>query len=678
MFPGTNLIFYSGVFNLNFKNQSVRRYLLIILCSLSLLQGKAQIINKKPLSPRQTDYIITAVLDPDTKKVTGTLKAYWINQSQDLVPDIQMHLYMNAFKNKNTTLNREMGVRDSVKDPEAGNIEILKFTDRTGSDLLHSMRFISPDDGNSSDQTVADIILPKPAKPGDTVFINIDFDTKLPILTRRTGYKGDFFFVAQWFPKFGVYENAGMRYATTGGWNCHQFHANSEFYSNHSVYDVTITVPKKYVVGTGGLLMRTDSAETGKNKTLSYRAEDIVDFAWTAWPGYAKYTDKWENINLTLLIPWERADQVKRQFTAVKNALEYFAKNVGPYPWPYLTVVDPPAKGAPSGGMEYTTIFTSTSSYMMPKYIHLPEMVTIHEFGHAYFMGILASNEFEEPWLDEGVNSFWEERIVDHYYGENSGMIDLPWFKVADKSIGRLSYVHSDGRQLVSNMEYSWNYPHETYSMMSYKKTATCLYTLMGIVGEETTNEIFREYYKKWAFRHPSGTDFIDVVNEVVTRMNGNKYGKDMNWFFDQTVFGTGLCDYKAVSLKNVISESTIDTVITADSARKDQKKEIQYFKSEVELERAGDVMLPVEILIHFNNGDEIRESWDGKSRVKDYEYSGPRKIEWVKIDPEYKIRMDINFINNSIADNPDVIPVRKLTNSLITFLEFFISIFSL
>ena len=108
-----NLIFFSGVFNLNFINQLVRRYLLIIICSLSLIQCKAQIINKKPLSQRQTDYIITAVLDPDTKKVTGTLKAYWINQSQDLVPDIQMHLYMNAFKNKNTTLNREMGVRDS-------------------------------------------------------------------------------------------------------------------------------------------------------------------------------------------------------------------------------------------------------------------------------------------------------------------------------------------------------------------------------------------------------------------------------------------------------------------------------------------------------------------------------------------------------------------------------------
>lgn len=658
--------------------QHVKIYILIILCFPFVVQGRAQIINKQPLSTRQTNYRISAELNPDTKKVTGAMQAFWVNMSTDIVPDIQMHLYINAFKNRNTTLNREMGVQDFIKEPEAGSIDILKFTDRAGNNLLPNLKYIRPDDGNISDQTVVDIILPKPALPGDTVFINVDFITKLPVLTRRTGYKDDFYFVAQWFPKFGVYEKAGMRYAVKGAWNCHQFHANSEFYSNHSSYDVTITVPKKFVVGTCGLLMKEDSTGSGNTKTFSYRAEDIVDFAWTAWPGYVKFTDKWENVSITLLIPLERENQVRRQFTSVKYALEYYTKNVGPYPWPYLTIVDPPAKGAPSGGMEYTTLFTSTSSYMMPSFIHMPEMVTIHEFGHVYFMGILASNEFEEPWMDEGINSFWEERIVDHYYGENSGLIDHPWFKLADKSVGRLSYVHSEGRQLVSNKEFSWNYPHGTYDMMSYEKTATWLYTLMGIVGEQTIDDIFKEYYRKWAFRHPSGKDFIDVVNDVVTKKHGDKYGKDLNWFFDQTVYGTGLCDYKATRLSNIISKSPADTIASADSSVKDRKKSPPYYKSKVELERSGDVMLPVDVLIHFDNGDEILENWDGKSRFKDFEYSGTRKIQWVKIDPDYKIRMDINYINNSITESPDMVPVRKLTNRLLSFMEFFISIFSL
>ena len=227
-------------------------------------------------------------------------------------------------------------------------------------------------------------------------------------------------------------------------------------------------------------------------------------------PGYAVYTDEWKHVKITLLLPAERKNQVERQFQAVKNALEYLESNVGPYPWPHLTFVDPPSKGSGAGGMEYTTIFTSASSFIMPSFFHMPEMVTIHEFGHSYFMGILASNEFEEPWLDEGINSFWEARIVDHYYGKNSGMLDLPFFKIADKSMSRTSYLSSGSRQVISNNEYSWNYPHGTYGMMSYMKTATWLYTLMGIVGEETTNEIFREYYRKWAFRHPIRKRFCE------------------------------------------------------------------------------------------------------------------------------------------------------------------------
>ena len=97
----------------------------------------------------------------------------------------------------------------------------------------------------------------------------------------------------------------------------------------------------------------------------------------------------------------------------------------------------------------------------------------------------------------------------------------------------------------------------DTYSMMSYSKTAVCLRTLMGIVGEETTDDIFRQYYKEWAFRYPSGRDFINVVNEVVKKNCGDKFGPDMNWFFDETLFGTGICDYKVSDITNKRIESS-------------------------------------------------------------------------------------------------------------------------
>jgi hypothetical protein len=654
--------------NIRVRNTFISTVLLLFMICVS----NAQIINKEPLSSRITGYKIDAKLDPVTKIVDGSMEAFWVNNSSETVADIQMHLYANAYKNNKSTLYIESGFSPGGDSTAYGWIDINSFTGKDGSDLLPLIQFISPDDGNPFDRTVIKLNLPVAARPGDTVFVRIDFQTKLPSRIRRSGYTDDFFFVGQWFPKFGVYEPAGMRYRIIGGWNCHQFHENSEFYSNHSVYDVKITVPNEYVVGTGGMLI-SEAPGTEGTKTLTFRAEDIVDFAWTAWPGYKVFTDQWEHVKITLLIPEERTEQVARQFKAVKNALEYMTENVGPYPWPYLTFADPPSKGSGAGGMEYTTLFTSMSSYRMPEFRHIPEMTTVHEFVHAYFMGILASNEFEEPWMDEGITSFFEQRIMDHYWGENSGMIDHPMLKVSDKSSGRTSYVQSPHRQLVSNNEFSWNYPLGTYGMMSYQKAATWLQTMMGIVGEETTKEIYREYYRKWAFRHPAGRDFINVVNEVVKKNPGYKSGNDMNWFFDQVLYGTGICDYSVAGFRNNRYEKPQGDFEDADTTLQGYSYADSLYKAVVKLERLGEVMLPVDVLVHFSNGEEVLESWDGKSKVREFSYVGVRKIDWVKIDPEFRILMDVNYINNSMTDEPDRVPVKRISTKFVSFLQFLI-----
>jgi aminopeptidase N len=302
-------------------------------------------------------------------------------------------------------------------------------------------------------------------------------------------------------------------------------------------------------------------------------------------------------------------------------------------------------------------------------------MVTVHEFGHAYFMGILASNEFEEPWLDEGVNSYWEERIMDHYYGSNSGLMNNKLLKVSDKTFARLAYTMSPARQTISNNEYSWNYPHGTYSMMSYQKTATWLHTLTGIVGEETMNNVFREYYKRWAFKHPSGRDFVNVVNEVVKKEHGEEFGADMNWFFDQTLYGTGICDYKVYGINNWKYHKPEGKTETADTVENVWSYPDSLYIAVAQLERVGEVMLPVDVLIHFTNGDEVLEKWDGKARYKNYKYTGYREIKWVKIDPEFKIRMDVNYNNNSMTEEPDRKPLHRLINKMIAFVQFYLSI---
>ena len=660
----------------------MRKFILILMLTAPFML-KGQIVLETPLSERLTGYDIDAVLYPETHIVSGEMTAWWVNNSEMPVGEAMMHMYLNAFSSNMSTFNSRSSVAVGGRWSPSGNdgwgwVKIRSMADGQGNDLNGAMSFVSPDDGNIYDKTVLRVDLPEPIAPGDTLRLKITFDSKLPSPIVRTGYADDFFFVGQWFPKFGVYETAGMRQREADGWNCHQFHSNSEFYANYAVYNISVTLPKEYVTGSGGMLI--EEIDLSENmKKIIWRAEDIVDFAWTAWPGYKVLTKKWNDVDITLLTTAKGLTKADAQFEAVIYALEYLGERVGPFPWPHLTFVDPPLAGAGAGGMEYTTLFTSSGGGFIPSFIKMAEMVTIHEFGHSYFMGIMASNEFEEPWLDEGVNSYWEQRIVDHYYGDGYGLVKLPFLKMSDRGQGRIGYITSPSRSIATNDLPSWMYPHNTYSMMSYSKAAVWLHTLEGIIGTETMDNVFREYYRRWSFRHPSGRDFIAVVNDVVRKEHGDRFGENMNWFFDQVLYGSGVCDYRLSGISNTKIRS-YSGIIEGDSVTymsSDRKNDTLYL-SRVSMERLGEVTLPVEVLIGFDNGDEVLETWDGKASFKDFEYTGTRKAVWAKIDPQDKIDLDVNRINNSYTDKTDRTASRRMTNKFIFLVQMMISMFTL
>ncbi|MBM3420710.1 MAG: M1 family metallopeptidase, partial [Bacteroidetes bacterium] len=346
------------------KSKYSKRVIIAVMTLSVINLMQAQIVLREPLSPRITGYSLDVKLDDKSGIIAGTIDAFWVNTSPSPVSEARLHMYMNAFRSNRSTYNGITGAPPSRLKSDYGWIDILDLADAEGNDLASGMEFISPDDGNEYDKTVLRVSLAVPVDPGDTLKLSGRFETKLPASISRTGFKKDFFFVAQWFPKFGVFEQS--RSSGEWAWNCHQFHRTSEFYANHSAYDVTITLPEKYVVGTGGIILSEELMPEGL-KRQTWRAEDIVDFAWTAWPRYEVYHDRWNHVSITLLIAPGRKQQVKRHLGAVKNTLEYLTQRVGPYPWPHVTVVDPPAAGQGAGGMEYTTLFTSSGIGFMPR-----------------------------------------------------------------------------------------------------------------------------------------------------------------------------------------------------------------------------------------------------------------------------------------------------------------------
>ena len=233
----------------------MRRVLSIsFLACLAAAATAAQSLPER--SDRVVDYQISVALDPSKHELTGRQTLTWRNPSTtDAVSELQFHLYLNAFKNTKSTFVKESGGQlrgDEMAKDGWGWIDITSLRTATGADLKPTLAFIQPDDGNKDDQTVARVTLPEPVPPGGSVTLEMAFTSRLPQVFARTGHKDDFYLAGQWFPKLGVYEPAGMRGRETGGWNCHQFHANSEFYADFGTYAVDITVPSHYIVGATG------------------------------------------------------------------------------------------------------------------------------------------------------------------------------------------------------------------------------------------------------------------------------------------------------------------------------------------------------------------------------------------------------------------------------------------
>jgi len=652
------------------------RYIIIFI----LLLANQFIIHSqdsKALSSRNANYTMDVSLDTEKKTINGQMQLNWRNISSDTIMDLQFHLYLNAFKNTESTFMKESGGSfrgDRAEEDELswGYCDITDMQVKDGENLTSRIKFIQPDDQNTKDQTVIRVPLSDSIFPGETITINIKFVSKLPKIFARTGFVGNYFFAGQWFPKIGVYEPAGMRYAKKGGWNCHQFHANSEFYADYGVYIVNITVPQDYIVGASGL--KIDEKIFNNEKTVKYRADDVIDFAWTASQRYIEINDKWEDVNIRLLIQPEHKDMAERHFESAKAALDYFTRHLGPYPYPNLTIIDPPLSGSGSSGMEYPTLITAGDApAWMPNGIRLTEMVTIHEFGHQYFMGILATNEFEEAWMDEGMNTYFETLIMDATYGKKTAMFDFAGIRIGDTEMQRISYVHSNSRKNAESYRYAWDYKHGGYAMMSYSKPATFMNTLHRLVGNECMDEIMKTYYKRWKFRHPCTNDFISIVNEVVTKKHGDKFGKDMDWFFNQVLYGSNICDYKLQRITNTKIEKPNGLFdkdgkkVKLSELETDSLKE---YESKVIVTRLGEVIMPVEVLIRFENGQEIIKTWDGAARSFEFKFLSNSKIAFAQIDPEDKIQIDVDFANNSIQLEQNTNPIWKYTVKFLFWLQ--------
>ena len=604
------------------------------------------------------DYEIEVVLDPETHRLEGVETIRWRNRTDAATDELYVHLYLNAFAGSRTTFMRELQWRSLRNRTESGGdwgwirIERLIFDD--GSDLLAAMEFARPDDNNPDDFTLARVPLPRVVEPGGVVEIELEFEAQLPWIIARTGFVGDFHLVGQWFPKLAVFEGEG-------GWNNHQFHASSEFFADFGSYLVSMTIPENWVIGATGIEVRSGAQDAGQ-RTVVYRAERVHDFAWCTAPADLMevvetdfepgrdvpmpWLDRARNLldlgaadlelppmRLRLMVPREQKKMVPRMVRAARLSVAWFGLFYGAYPYPQLTIISPPTGAEEAGGMEYPN-FIATGADRLDAFPPFSwssdiEALTVHEYGHQYFQGLLASNEFEEAWLDEGVTS----------YAEISCMTAIATDGLVPE-IASFNYWGSERMSLaitrlpVTVARKAWEYRNRwNYYLASYTKMALALRTIEGLIGPEAMARGMRTYFERFSFRHPTGSDLVEVLSETS--------GKDLGPFFDQAVYGDSVPDWSVLSVSHRRPQPADGFGWDGESWREFEEEQTtdettdDSWQVDLQLARRGDFVGPVDVELRWSDGTIERRIWDSQTRWVRWRLEGSSRLEQVVIDPD-------------------------------------------
>jgi len=623
------------------------------------------------------DYEIEVSLDPDTHRLQASERIRWTNTTATPTEEIYLHLYLNAFASSETTFMRELGgssLRSRVALSDGwGWVRIERMVLDDGADLMPKVEFMRPDDGNADDFTVARVALPRVVEPGGVVEIDLEFSAQLPRIIARTGVEGDFHLVGQWFPKLGVFEGEA-------GWNCHQFHASSEFFADFGAYRVSITLPENWVLGATGVEAGSAPADSGR-RTVVYRAERVHDFAWCAAPpdlmevvetdfspgrdvpirwleraqsllGLSAAELELPPMRLRLMVPRAQRVLAPRMVRAARLSVAWFGLFYGPYPYPQLTIVSPPKGAEEASGMEYPT-FIATGANRLDAYPPFSwssdiEAVTVHEFGHQYFQGMLASNEFEEAWLDEGVNTFAELECMTAIAAD--GLVPeirpFPYWGAERLSLAVPQVPVKVGVR-------AWDYRRRwTYYLASYAKTGVALRTVEGLIGPAEMARGLRSYFDRHAFGHPSGGDLVAALSDAA--------GQDLGPFFEQAIWSDAVPDWAVTSVRQRSPKTTGgfswdggEWRALEDAEADDGQSDVDTWLVDVELARLGDFVGPVEVELTWADGASERRTWVGEERWVRWKIEGSERLAQVVVDPDGVWALETRRADNYWRDEP-------------------------
>lgn len=529
--------------NCSVHDSSMKSSLTIALVFIALS------LNAQEYFQQEVDYVISVTLNDTEHSLRGNIQITYTNNSPDALNEMYFHLWPNAYSSRNTGLGKQKRERGDFdlefsEASDRGRIDSIAFS--VDGVLVNHLLY----DGQVD---VVRFDLPSPLAAGASIEISTPFHVKIPSADfSRLGHVGQSYQITQWYPKPAVFDR--------DGWHPMSYLNQGEFYSEFGNFDVSIALPQNYLIGATGelqtksersfLLEKAEFTESkpwkekendfpessAEFKTLRYTQNNIHDFAWFADKRFnvihqefalesGKQVDGWVFFTNAHAEAWAGSMEY------LVDGTRHYSKYVGDYPYSQVSVVD--GTLAAGGGMEYpmVTVINGTSN---KKGL---ERVIVHEIGHNWFYGILGSNERENPWMDEGVNSYYEDRFFKEKYprgesnfikllsGEGDGMQELAYRYTACR--------HQDQTLSISSDDYS----SVNYGAMVYSKGAMVMGHLNSVLGNDGFDEAMHSYFKNWRFKHPAPSDMRRSLEEST--------GQDLSWMFDGLIKSNMKVDHK-------------------------------------------------------------------------------------------------------------------------------------
>lgn len=578
---------------------------------ISLITGT---LNSQTRWQQQVDYNMDVELNVETNKFNGTQTLVYTNNSPDTLNQMFYHLYFNAFQP-----GSKMDVRSrTIKDPDKrvqDRISKLK-EDEIGFQQIESLTMNELACKYNVEGTVLQVQLPQPILPGEEAVFKMKFNGQVPLQIRRSGRdnkEGIRYTMTQWYPKAAQYDFQG--------WHANPY-VGREFYGIFGKFDVRITLDKSYVVASTGVL--TEKNTTEDKTTHRYVAENVHDFAWAADPDYKH--DSVQVENGPLLRFFYQTDTLAQQWRDIQpkvvSLFSMMNERFGKYPYPEFSVIQ-----GGDGGMEYPMCTMILGHGKEKGKVGL----IAHEAFHNWYYGVIATNEFKYPWMDEGFTSYAEAMIMHDLYEEDA-------VNPLARSYGNLRYMANQEWEEPMSTPADFFNTNIAYGINSYSKGAVTLHQLSYIIGREAFDRGIKRYFEEWKFKHPTPMDFQRVMEKVS--------GMDLSWYFEHWIYTTNHIDYAIESIDGNRKETTVN------------------------LQKIGAIPMPLDIVVTLKNGEKhtvyvpltlMRGQKPAENDNKRYiqppqpwthpEFSvtvpfGERDIEVIEIDPSERLA-DIDLLNN-------------------------------